>query len=404
MGFLTDVGRGIVRPWKVPGQITRDLERMGGAVGGGAVPNSRPQLPEYVSGLGSGLVDVISDQYNNNRATPQYFGGQTFANFDPAQHEGQRQLLDYARGGLTDLSNSARGTFGSLTGGGLGAGLSPGLQKNISALSATGGANRNGMGNLLSGSLSPYYQNVISGGINDLQQTFQDTTGDVFDRASSNLFASDDNALLSGQFGGSSQALGQNQVADTFANEQGRVNRAFGNDLSQFSSGIYNQQFSDARNAQLGAHQMVSDAQLGALQAGSGIYNNEQNVRLGALGNATQLGNLGLSPGNVFNQVGGLRQGLHQRSIDDQVARHDYNRDIGPYAHAERLARLGTPLLTNTAFSQPGPPGPSRGQAAFSGAASGAAAGTAISPGWGTAIGAIGGGLMGYFNGSNGRF
>lgn len=42
--------------------------------------------------------------------------------------------------------------------------------------------------------------------------------------------------------------------------------------------------------------------------------------------------------------------------------------------------------------------GPSKGENALGGAAAGASAGTAIMPGWGTAIGAVAGGLYGYFS------
>jgi hypothetical protein len=95
-------------------------------------------------------------------------------------------------------------------------------------------------------------------------------------------------------------------------------------------------------------------------------------------------------------EVGTSREDAAQQEIDDAKARYDFAQ-TEPW---ERLARYAQLIAGNyggtTTVNVPGQRR-SVGQGLLGGATTGAGIGSSIMPGWGTAIGALGGGLLGGF-------
>lgn len=169
------------------------------------------------------------------------------------------------------------------------------------------------------------------------------------------------------------------------------------------------------RNAQLGDSGLGRDLQASTTRAGFYGDDLSRNSSLGesALGRdlsawgqyqGNQLAALGMVPG--LNQAGYLgasmlgTQGLQQQGMNQQWLDANYGQFLD--ARGWEAAQFN-PLLQGLAAVQGGTvtgtspyQGPSAGAGALGGAASGAAMGSAFGP-WGTGIGAVAGGLMGYF-------
>lgn len=104
-----------------------------------------------------------------------------------------------------------------------------------------------------------------------------------------------------------------------------------------------------------------------------------------------------LLPGQTMAQVGGFERGFEQAAIQDEMSRF-YNQNFFPLMIAQQIAgtAFGYPGGSTLASTQgAGGGGNSQLTGALGGAVGGAAMGTAIMPGWGTAAGAVMGGLMG---------
>ena len=117
-------------------------------------------------------------------------------------------------------------------------------------------------------------------------------------------------------------------------------------------------------------------------------YQKGVNTSLQATNQANQINKLGLAPGNIAAQVGAQQDAYNQKLIDDSMARYYENfqfpwQDLAQYNQNIRGNVGGT-------TTSPGPQGPSRGQAALSGAAAGASFGP-----WGAAIGGAAGAILG---------
>ena len=121
---------------------------------------------------------------------------------------------------------------------------------------------------------------------------------------------------------------------------------------------------------------------------------------------ARQLQSAGLLPQYERANIQGLlgagagQEAFQQQAINEAMARFEYNRD--PLLNRMRAITplFGMPVAGGTTYgsgSVGGGGGPSGTQRALGGAAAGAAAGSTFGP-WGTAIGGVGGGLLGYFS------
>lgn len=122
------------------------------------------------------------------------------------------------------------------------------------------------------------------------------------------------------------------------------------------------------------------------LQAGN--YNQERENQLRGMLFAPQAIQQEYDDFGRLAAVGEMRDSLEQRSLDEQVGRHDYSSGI----RQEQLMNFLNAIQGNYGSSSTGSAsqtggGSSGGKNPLSGAIGGAAAGTAVMPGWGTLIG-----------------
>lgn len=124
-------------------------------------------------------------------------------------------------------------------------------------------------------------------------------------------------------------------------------------------------------------------------------YGDERTNMMRAMMSAPQLQAMMQGDANALLNAGGILQGQSQAEINDQIARHNFEQQLP----VEKLSMLNQFIQGNyggtSATTQPYSTNPVAG--ALGGAASGAAMGSMILPGWGTAGGALLGGLMGLF-------
>lgn len=121
-------------------------------------------------------------------------------------------------------------------------------------------------------------------------------------------------------------------------------------------------------------------------------YAQERQNQLGAMGMADRYANADYQDAMALMQVGDARQRQTQAGLDYDRSQFDQAWNY-PYQQMNFMQGLisGSPYQTSTG---PNPNYVSPAQGAIGGAASGAAMGSYFGP-WGTAIGAIGGGLLG---------
>jgi hypothetical protein len=141
---------------------------------------------------------------------------------------------------------------------------------------------------------------------------------------------------------------------------------------------------------------LARTAQTQALgDAFAGLYNQERQRQQAASALAPTLAGQDYADINALSQVGAQREGYAGDLLAEQIARHEFQQNL-PYEKLQQYASIVQPGLgiggQRTSMS---PLYRNRAAGALGGAASGAMIGSQIMPGWGTAIGAIGGGLLG---------
>lgn len=221
--------------------------------------------------------------------------------------------------------------------------------------------------------MSPYTQNVI------------DATNQQIDRnALQTTNATNAAATTAGAFGGTRQAV---QTAENQRNAD--------QIKAQTAAQLQDQAYSNAQG-------MFTADQGRSLQAG--MANQQaglQGANLG-LGAADLMGRLGMSQqqisaanANTLLGLGGVRQGQQQQVNDYNLAQFQEQRDWGLRGLGALSGVVsGMPSGSSTAATTPVYKNKTAG--ALGGAASGAAMGSMFGP-WGTAIGAVAGGLYGAF-------
>lgn len=216
--------------------------------------------------------------------------------------------------------------------------------------------------------------------------------------------------LYEGWLGRNSDIYGQDLSRNAALGESG-----LGRNLQAATTraGLFGEDLS--RNAGLGESFANRDLQASTTRAGLYGQDLDRNSSLGenALGRdlsawgqyqGNQLAALGMIPGLNQSQYLGASmlgtQGEQQRQMQQQWLDSNYGQFLD--ARGWEMAQFN-PLLQGLAAVQGGSvtgtspyQGPSAGAGALGGAASGAAMGSAFGP-WGTGIGAVAGGLMGYF-------
>lgn len=165
--------------------------------------------------------------------------------------------------------------------------------------------------------------------------------------------------------------------------------------LNNLATSIYGGAYESDRNRGLSAASQLSNQTFGGgqadlnrnLQAASTLGSQQLN----AVGNAIPLANQDYFDIGQLRGVGAEVENLAGRYQQDAKSRFDYEQQR---PEAQLDAFLGR-LSGNYGQTIQSPIYRNRAAGALGGAASGAAVGTQIMPGWGTAIGALAGGLLG---------
>jgi hypothetical protein len=195
-----------------------------------------------------------------------------------------------------------------------------------------------------------------------------------------------------GAFGGSAQQQYQNQQ-----------NQQLGQQLGNIATNMYGQDYANTQNL---AQQGIN------LNTQTQLANNAMNAQYGlagqSLANQTALQAAGMAPGLAQGQYTGAQALLNAGQLPQQQAQNQlnaqyqqwYNAAMSPY---QQLGVLQSALQGAMGAGAQGvtqattPTGGGGMGGALGGAASGAAMGSMFGP-WGTAIGGVGGGLMGMFS------
>lgn len=192
---------------------------------------------------------------------PKYFEGNTVAGPNATQQGARQGTLDYARGqGQQSVNNaiSANNYW-----------LQPGVMTDFNSI--------------------PGYGATRQGIINDATRSLTDSTLPVLR----------DEAVLSGQYGGTSQQIGEALAVS-------RTNEGIAQQLGNLDLGIYN------TNAQM--------------------QNN-------ALGRAGQMFDLGLAPNSTIEGVGAMQQADEQQQIDADISRWNFEQ-MAPLLNLQALQGL----------------------------------------------------------------
>jgi hypothetical protein len=193
----------------------------------------------------------------------------------------------------------------------------------------------------------------------------------------------------------------QNRIQSGFAGsgrniEAGRPVAA--DEMSDLAARIYGGAYENERNRQLSYGQQ----QLGI---GASGYESERDrmaqdlerqrsMQFGVAGLAPQLANQDYVDINALQGVGGQVEDLSGRLMEDQAARWDFSQNAPQINLDNYLARV-TGAYPGQNATQTTPTYRNRTAGAMGGAMAGAQLGSQIYPGWGTAIGAVAGGLLG---------
>ncbi len=267
--------------------------------------------------------------------------------------------------------------------------------------------------------IAQYYQNVANSPENlqarQLSQAqaaytkgqsgFDATTNAAFQQATGQAATPDElshfgSLLATGQIDayGLSQLVGQTQQAQQYQTQQ--YQNTLSNNLQQTQGDYFKNYINPSilsQTAAAGRDPNSSGVQQAEVQAGKQQNYDLQNY-LANFG-ATQYGQSAQNQQGVYgqylnqlygNQNANTSYALGQNSFNQQQLANSQNYNLQQNAYNNYLKNYGK--TSNGA------------QGALGGATSGAALGTSILPGWGTAIGAVGGGIAGYLGGNGGKF
>ena len=232
---------------------------MGGRTGGSSSQTSTTVLPGNQQTNVDTLLQGALNQYNTGG--PRYFGGNTVAGFTPAQQQAQQGAMSYAQGPGQTMVNQAVGANNYW--------LDPNRMTNFSSI--------------------PGYGAMREGIIRGATQNLTDNTLPIIR----------DDAILNGQYGGTSQQIGE-------ALATARTNEGIANQLGNLDLGLYNTNVSANQNA---------------------------------IARSPQMFDLGLAPSNVFAGVGQQQQQMQQQQIDADVSRWNFEQ-LRPLLNLQSLQGL----------------------------------------------------------------
>jgi hypothetical protein len=316
---------------------------------------------------------ALSDQ-----AIPQY-GGQTIAGLSPEQQQAMQMVQQRATQGSGVIDAATGAVTGMLGNQG-----NPYAQTNNPYASQTTSVGTNPyMGQ------NPYLAQQV--------QNAQDATA--------KNYASGTAAQTMGQFRNAG-AFGGSAMQEY----QDSQNQQMGQQLGNIATNMYGQDYANTQQlAQQGINLQTSTSLADAArnaqytqagqQLGQSAWDTAQNRLLTGAGMAQGLGNQGYTDASQLLQMGNMGQAQNQNELN-AAYQSWYNQAMQPY---QQLGILQNALSGAMGAGAQGVTSTSGGKGSTlgsvgGGAMSGAAMGSAIMPGWGTAIGAGAGGLMGLFS------
>jgi len=173
---------------------------------------------------------------------------------------------------------------------------------------------------------------------------------------------------------------------------------AFSDAAANVAGNLAYQDYAAERQNQLNAAQTLGQQDIAARTLGLGTLSGlgQQDLAAQTLGGQFSQASTANDLTAIQNMIsqGQAIEGYQDKALTDAINRWNYNQNR-PFDLLQRYGSLIQGNYGNTQTLTQPITGPSQAASALSGAASGAAIGTSIYPGWGTAIGAIGGGLYG---------
>lgn len=339
--------------------------------GGGGNQTTTTQSDALIRPHQAGSLNYSNQIINQNPSGVPVYGGayapQTNQyQMDALQRTAQRayQGSDLTRAAQGELQNTLEGDY-----------LGQGVSRNNAQITAGS--------NPYSGS-NPYLQGIIDSTSRDITDNYSRGTA-----AQTDMMAARANALGSSGY-----------------NEQVQANqRGLGRTLSDATTGIRMQDY--GMQQQLAESGLNRDLQAQNAQAQIGdanaareqdAYQRERARQMQGMLFAPQMAEADYADAQRLGAAGNTQYGLEQSQIDAQRSRFE-DQQLAPYRQSEwyanQIARLQGGV-GQTSQMTGARPATSPYMGALGGAASGAVVGTQISPGYGTAIGAGVGGLMGY--------
>lgn len=215
-----------------------------------------------------------------------------------------------------------------------------------------------------------------------------------------NMFGSASNPHLDATFNKAAQqtrtAL-DSQFAGSGRNLTGQI-PARSDQLNDLATQIYGGAYDNERNRQLSYQQQLTGIGASGYESErdrmASDLDRQRSMQFASAGLAPQLANQDYVDISALQGVGGQVEDLSGRLMEDQAARWDFAQNAPQVNLDNYLSRISGafPGSSTTATT---PIHRNRTAGAAGGAMSGAMMGSQIMPGWGTAIGAVAGGLLG---------
>jgi hypothetical protein len=290
---------------------------MGGSSGGSSGDQKSTSTVYTNADPWKGVQPYLKQVYGATNALgqnpTQFYPGQTWANMDPLMQQGIESNLGFAQNYFPTMYNQGAGS----------------LMNQLNAMD---------VGN------NPYVQDMNQVAANQFTRASNQAIGDMVSQFKSGVLPGITNdAVASGGLGGSRQGVAQGLAIQGLGN----------NVTNMIQSGQ-----SDLAN-------MYAQTNLGAYGQGLQAAGNAVNMM-------PQYAQLGLMPGQVAQQAGGIYEGYQQKAIDDAQRRWDFyqNEPWQRLANMNAIYSGATPYAQQSTTSTTTTPGPQS-----SGMANAAAAG-----------------------------
>jgi hypothetical protein len=211
-----------------------------------------------------------------------------------------------------------------------------------------------------------------------VNQAAQNYATGILGKEPTSQFGGASNPYLDAQFNRAADAT-QQRLQSGFAGSGRNIEAArpaASQELNDLATGIYGGAYENERN------RMAEDLA------------RQRSTQFGVAGMAPQLANQDYVDLNALQGVGGQVEDLAGNLMQDQAARWDFSQNAPQMNLDNYIARV-TGAYPGQNATQTTPTYRNRTAGAAGGAMSGAMLGSQIYPGWGTAIGAVAGGLLG---------